>query len=161
MGKTIIEKILGAHAGKEVIPGEIVDITIDARAARDFGGANVVKNIKDNRLGIDDPAKTFSRSTATREARTRNTRPTSRSCRDFAREQGIRIYDIDAGIGTHLAIDEGLAVPGSTFVSTDSHANILGRHRRLRPGDGRCGYRPRLRVRQGLVQSAADGRRSF
>ena len=36
------------------------------------------------------------------------------------------MYDINAGIGTHLAIDNGLAVPGSTFVSTDSHANILG-----------------------------------
>jgi 3-isopropylmalate dehydratase small subunit len=33
---------------------------------------------------------------------------------------------VDAGIGTHLAIDNGLAWPGSTFVSTDSHANIMG-----------------------------------
>jgi len=38
----------------------------------------------------------------------------------------IKVYDIDRGIGTHLAIDEGLAVPGSTVVSTDSHANVLG-----------------------------------
>jgi len=27
---------------------------------------------------------------------------------------------------THIAIDSGLAWPGSTFVSTDSHANIMG-----------------------------------
>jgi 3-isopropylmalate dehydratase small subunit len=33
---------------------------------------------------------------------------------------------VDLGIGTHLAIDNGLAWPGSTFVSTDSHANIMG-----------------------------------
>ena len=33
---------------------------------------------------------------------------------------------MDSGIGTHLAIDNGLAWPGSTFVSTDSHANIMG-----------------------------------
>lgn len=36
------------------------------------------------------------------------------------------MFDINAGIGTHIAIDQGLAVPGSTLVSTDSHANILG-----------------------------------
>jgi 3-isopropylmalate dehydratase small subunit len=36
------------------------------------------------------------------------------------------VYDVDAGVGTHLAIDRGLAWPGSTFVSTDSHANIMG-----------------------------------
>jgi len=33
---------------------------------------------------------------------------------------------VDSGVGTHLAIDNGLAWPGSTFVSTDSHANIMG-----------------------------------
>ena len=30
------------------------------------------------------------------------------------------------GIGTHLAIDEGLVCPGETLVSTDSHANLVG-----------------------------------
>ena len=44
----------------------------------------------------------------------------------FARERGIAVYDIDSGIGTHVAIDEGLVMPGDTLVSTDSHANILG-----------------------------------
>ena len=33
---------------------------------------------------------------------------------------------INSGIGTHLAIDEGLIFPGGTLVSTDSHANIVG-----------------------------------
>ena len=47
-------------------------------------------------------------------------------CRLFARENGIRVYDIDAGIGTHILIDEGYVYPGATAVSTDSHANILG-----------------------------------
>ena len=41
MGRTLIEKIISDHAGQAVSPGEIVDITIDVRAARDFGGANV------------------------------------------------------------------------------------------------------------------------
>jgi 3-isopropylmalate dehydratase small subunit len=44
----------------------------------------------------------------------------------FARKYGIKIYDINSGIGTHLAFEEGLVYPGYTFVSTDSHANILG-----------------------------------
>ncbi|GAF89430.1 unnamed protein product, partial [marine sediment metagenome] len=58
MGKTIIEKIISSHAGKEVSPGDIVDIAIDVRAARDFGGANVVKNIRDNALPVADSSKT-------------------------------------------------------------------------------------------------------
>ncbi|MBN1825997.1 MAG: 3-isopropylmalate dehydratase large subunit [Candidatus Eisenbacteria bacterium] len=126
MGKTIIEKILGAHGGKEVSPGEIVDITIDVRVARDFGGANVVKNIRENGLGIDDPSKTFFTFDCNPGGSDQKYATNQQICRLFAREHGIRVYDIDQGIGTHLAIDEGLAVPGSTLVSTDSHANILG-----------------------------------
>jgi homoaconitase/3-isopropylmalate dehydratase large subunit len=35
----IIEKIIAAHSGKDLVkPGDIVDISIDARVARDFGG---------------------------------------------------------------------------------------------------------------------------
>jgi homoaconitase/3-isopropylmalate dehydratase large subunit len=48
------------------------------------------------------------------------------ACRVFARERGLRVFDIDAGIGTHIAIEQGLVQPGGTLVSTDSHANIVG-----------------------------------
>ena len=60
MGKTIIEKILAVHSEKETVtPGEIIDVRIDVRLARDFGGVNVVKNLKDNNLAIEDNSKTF------------------------------------------------------------------------------------------------------
>jgi len=126
MGKTMIEKILGAHAGREVSPDDIVDISIDTRVARDFGGANVVKNLRDNGLGVDDPSKTFFTFDCNPGGSDQKYASNQQICRVFAREYGIKVYDIDTGIGTHLAIDNGLAWPGSTFVSTDSHANILG-----------------------------------
>jgi len=57
---TIIEKILANHSGDDIVkPGQIVDVEIDARAARDFGGANVVKNLREHGLKLDNPAKTF------------------------------------------------------------------------------------------------------
>ena len=126
MGKTIIEKILGSHAGREVKPGEIADITIDVRAARDFGGANVVKNIEQNGLTIEDPNKTYFTFDCNPGGSDQKYATNQQICRMFARQHSFSIYDIDQGIGTHLAIDNGLAVPGSTLVSTDSHANILG-----------------------------------
>jgi len=126
MGRTIIEKILAAHAGREVHPGEIVDIDIDARVARDFGGANVVKNLEENGLGIADPEKTFFTFDCNPGGSDQKYATNQQICRIFARERGVQVFDIDKGIGTHLAIDNGLAVPGSTFVSTDSHANIMG-----------------------------------
>jgi 3-isopropylmalate/(R)-2-methylmalate dehydratase large subunit len=126
MGHTLIEKILGAHAGGSVEPGQIVDIAIDARVARDFGGANVVKNLRDGGLGVDDPARTFFTFDCNPGGSDQKYATNQQICRIFAREHGIRVFDIDRGIGTHIAIDEGIALPGATFVSTDSHANILG-----------------------------------
>ena len=126
MGKTIIEKILSQHAGQDVTPGQIVDITIDARIARDFGGANVVKNICDNSLNIADPRQTYFTFDCNPGGSDQKYAANQQTCRDFARAHEIRVFDINAGIGTHIAIDAGLVGPGETLVSTDSHANILG-----------------------------------
>lgn len=124
---TIIEKILAKHSGqKKVVPGEIVDVVIDVRLARDFGGAGVVKNLQGNNLRIADPDKTFFTFDCNPTGSDQQYAANQQKCRFYARQNSIRVYDINAGIGTHLAIDEGLAVPGSTLVSTDSHANIVG-----------------------------------
>ncbi len=127
MASTLIEKILANHAdGRAVHPGDIVDVEIDARVARDFGGANVVRNILDHHLTIDDPGKTFFTFDCNPTGSDQKYAANQHKCRIFAREHGIRVYDINKGIGTHILIEEGLAFPGTTAVSTDSHANILG-----------------------------------
>lgn len=126
MGFTLIEKILSNHSDEVARPGEIIDVSIDARIARDFGGANVVKNIRENGLSIHDPEKTFFTFDCNPTGSDQKYATNQQVCRMFAREQGIKIYDINSGIGTHIAIDEGLVQPGGTLVSTDSHANILG-----------------------------------
>lgn len=127
MDMTIIEKILARHSGRsKVIPGEIVDVKVDVRLARDFGGASVVKNLEENGLGIDDRSRTYFTFDCNPTGSDQKYAANQHFCRLFAREQQIGVYDIQAGIGTHLAIDEGLALPGDTLVSTDSHANLLG-----------------------------------
>jgi len=127
MPMTMIEKILASHSDRQVVkPGEIVDVIIDVRAARDFGGANVVKHLKEHNSGIDDPAKTFFTFDCNPTGSDQKYAENQQICRLFAREHGIKVYDINRGIGTHILIDEGLVYPGITAVSTDSHANILG-----------------------------------
>jgi len=126
MGQTIIEKIISSHSGKDVKPGDIVDVEIDVRVARDFGGANVVKNIRNNNLGIDDPEKTFFTFDCNPGGSDQKYATNQHICRLFARENGIKVFDIENGIGTHVAIEKGIIIPGGTFISTDSHANIIG-----------------------------------
>jgi 3-isopropylmalate dehydratase small subunit len=126
MGRTIIEKIISRSCGRDVKPSDIADVEIDVRVARDFGGANVVKNLEDNGLAIADAEKTFFTFDCNPCGSDQKYAANQQKCRVFARSHGIRVYDIDAGIGTHLAIDDGLIGPGGTLVSTDSHANLLG-----------------------------------
>jgi len=124
---TIIEKIIAEHADQQTVkPGDIVDVFIDMRAARDFGGANVVKNLLDHGLDVKDVSKTIFTFDCNPGGSDQKYAANQQFCRRFAREKGITVYDVNAGVGTHLAIDNGLAWPGSTFVSTDSHANIMG-----------------------------------
>jgi 3-isopropylmalate dehydratase small subunit len=126
MGKNIIQKIFEAHSHNTAHVNDIIDVTIDVRVARDFGGANVVKHLEEHALPIDDPKKTFFTFDCNPGGCDQKYAENQQICRVFARKNGIKIYDINSGIGTHLAFEEGLVFPGDTFVSTDSHANILG-----------------------------------
>lgn len=127
MALTLLEKILATHSGRVAVkPGEIADIDIDCRVARDFGGANVVKNLKDNGLTVHDPDLTLFTFDCNPTGSDQKYAVNQHLCRLYARERGIRVYDINAGIGTHILIDNGHVFPGSTAVSTDSHANVLG-----------------------------------
>ena len=124
---TIVEKIIAARSSaRSVKPGDIAELGIDVRVARDFGGANVVKNLEDNGLGVADPKKTLFTFDCNPTGSDQKYAANQQACRVFARNHDVRVYDVDSGIGTHLAIDLGLVGPGDTIVSTDSHANILG-----------------------------------
>ncbi|MGB8953106.1 MAG: aconitase/3-isopropylmalate dehydratase large subunit family protein [Candidatus Aminicenantales bacterium] len=128
MGKTIIEKIIQAHTGEEVSAGKTVWMDLDVRSARDFGGPNVVFNYRreygDSPLADRD--KTFFTFDLCAPACILKYADNQQICRDFARMHGVRVFDVDKGIGSHVLIEEGLARPNSTVVGTDSHMNILG-----------------------------------
>lgn len=128
MAQTIIEKILSGHAGKKVKAGDLTWIGIDKRTARDFGGASVVNNLKKyyHPPYIDDTSKTFFTFDCNVPARDTGYADNQQTCRDFAGETGVRVFDTAAGIGSHVAIERGLALPGEIFVGTDSHLNIMG-----------------------------------
>ena len=126
MSKTMIRKIFENHSESKANVGDSIDVTIDARVARDFGGANVVKNLEENNLSIHDSKKTFFTFDCNPGGCDQKYAANQHICRLFARKNGIKVYDINRGIGTHLAFEEDLISPGETFVSTDSHANIMG-----------------------------------
>ncbi len=127
-GRTVIERIFADHTADEVAPGRVVWLELDLRSARDFAGANVVKRFREAYPGeqVADPERTFFTFDLNSPPNTIAYAQNQRVCRTFAREQGIRVFDVGSGIGTHVLMEEGLVRPGATAVGTDSHFNILG-----------------------------------
>lgn len=128
MGRTLIEKIIGSHGGGECKGGDVVWMGIDNRSARDFAGANVVGNLEKygGENPIDDAVKTFFTFDCNVPANTIPYATNQHRIRLFARNHGLKVFDVNAGIGSHVVIEEGLAKPGTTTVGTDSHLNIMG-----------------------------------
>ncbi len=129
-GQTLIQKIFAAHtaADTSVNPGDIIWLDLDVRTARDFGGPNVVKNYREHYgdTPVADPDKTFFTFDLVVPPSNIPYANNQQICREWARAQGIRVFDVNAGIGSHVAIEEKLIQAGSTYVGTDSHLNILG-----------------------------------
>jgi 3-isopropylmalate/(R)-2-methylmalate dehydratase large subunit len=127
MGMTIIEKIIQARTRDEALAGQVVWMDLDIRSARDFGGPNVVKNYE-REYGdapLADRTKTFFTFDLCAPACLLRYADNQQACRDFALKRGIKVFDVDKGIGTHVLMEEGLAFPNSTVAGTDSHMNIL------------------------------------
>lgn len=128
MPSTVIEKIIAAHAGRlSVAAGDVVWMEVDYRSARDFGGPNVVAHLTARYpdAPLADPRATFFTFDTNAPANTTGYADNQQKCRVFARRHGANLYDVDAGIGTHVAMEDGLVGPGMTAVGTDSHFNIL------------------------------------
>jgi 3-isopropylmalate/(R)-2-methylmalate dehydratase large subunit len=126
----MVQKIFEQHSSGDVPvePGNIIWLDLDVRTARDFAGANVVKNYRTHYgdTPVADPDRTFFTFDLVVPPSNIPYAENQQICRIWAQEHGVQVYDVDAGIGSHVAIEEGLAYPGSTFVGTDSHLNILG-----------------------------------
>jgi 3-isopropylmalate/(R)-2-methylmalate dehydratase large subunit len=127
MGMTIVEKILAGSAGKaSVVPDEIVVVRADCVAFNDclphmLGGRELLK--------VHDPDKVIVVLDHFAPAPTAATANDHRASRSIVDRFGItRFHDLghDHGI-LHAVVDENAyALPGTVFVSNDSHTCSAG-----------------------------------
>ncbi|MEJ5225164.1 MAG: 3-isopropylmalate dehydratase large subunit [Anaerolineales bacterium] len=127
MSQTLAERIISAHAGRLVRAGEIAIVDVDAvmatdatapfalKAFREMGGASVWDK---NRvfLVIDHAAPAPNERVANLH----------KMMRDFAREQGVKLYDVGEGICHQLMVENGHVRPGDLFLGADSHTPTYG-----------------------------------
>ncbi|MEO0095520.1 MAG: aconitase/3-isopropylmalate dehydratase large subunit family protein [candidate division WOR-3 bacterium] len=125
---TIIEKIFSRACGKKVKPDEYIWANVDIVAMRDFGGPNVVQEFEGNfnNAPVFDNKKvviTFDLHIPPRDEKVARNQ---QILRRFAREKGVKLFDVNTGVGQHILMENGLIKPWHIVIGTDSHMNLLG-----------------------------------
>jgi 3-isopropylmalate/(R)-2-methylmalate dehydratase large subunit len=125
----ITEKILAKASGKtSVSPGEIVDADVDMVMVHDLTGPLAVEAFK--RIGVE---KVWNNKKAVVildhqvPAESVKAAELHKMMRQFAKQQGIRIYDVGKGGICHQVMPEkGHVLPGTVIMGADSHTCTYG-----------------------------------
>ena len=127
MAQTIVEKIISRHSGKSVQPDDLVVVPVDGTMASDTTaplaitsframGGKMLKNPDTCTLVIDHAAPAPNERIANLH----------QIMRDFAHEQGCRIYEAGQGICHQLLLENNHIAPGQLFIGADSHTCSAG-----------------------------------
>ena len=121
MAQTLAEKILSAHAGKDVVPGEITTLKVDLAYVQDGTGPLAVRQIaemglsqvfsKERCILFLDHAAPCPRKELANDHKT---------LRQFAAVTGCRLSEIGSGV-CHTIAAESCVRPGDVAVGADSH----------------------------------------
>jgi 3-isopropylmalate dehydratase large subunit len=137
LGRHAVHKILAQAAGREEVrTGEIITANIDLVGINDV--YQIVIDSFNEMCGskVWDPEKVYIFLDHNTPASDLKVAQAHKSFRDFARQQGCRLIDINRGIGHNLLPEMGLALPGSIIVITDSHTAIHGAYGAFSTGLG-------------------------
>jgi homoaconitate hydratase family protein len=129
MDQSIIQKIIARSSGRdEVDVGDKVWCNIDLAAMRDFGGPNVILDYKEafGERPLAHPERVAITFDLHLPARDTKVATNHRMLREFAADTGVRLFDVETGVGQHTLLEEGLVRPFDVIVGTDSHMNLLG-----------------------------------
>ena len=123
----ITEKILSSKAGREVTPGEIIEIPVDLAMSHDGTSPPAIKTfekISDEVWDKDKIAIVFDHNVP---ANTIGSAEFQKVCRNFINTQGItKNYIHGEGICHQVLPEMGLVEPGMVIVGADSHTCTYG-----------------------------------
>lgn len=126
MGSTLAEKIIGAHMGREVKPGEIVVTGVDVCALQDGTGPLALQQLEE--LGMvraADPEKTILFIDHAAPSPRKELSNAHMSLRAFAAQTGSVLSEISEGV-CHQRLVEAFASPGDILIGADSHTCTSG-----------------------------------
>lgn len=127
MGKTIIEKILSAHSGKDLRAGDFAVCSVDFCFGQDGTSAIIIDRIKELNIKKLANANKFCMvidhsSPSPNMGISRVHKKMRRFCDEF----GLNLYDIGCGICHEVIPQSGNVLPGDLVIGADSHTCTYG-----------------------------------
>ncbi|MFA5114662.1 MAG: 3-isopropylmalate dehydratase large subunit [Candidatus Omnitrophota bacterium] len=125
MGKTIAEKILGSHCGRELSAGDFAVCKIDFAFGQDGTSSIIIDRVREMGLKhlkapfcmvIDHSAPSPSEGVSR----------VHKKMREFAVAYGARLYDVGCGICHQVIPESGQVLPGDLVLGADSHTSTYG-----------------------------------
>ncbi|WBY01428.1 aconitase/3-isopropylmalate dehydratase large subunit family protein [Ramlibacter tataouinensis] len=128
MKQTIAEKILSAKAGATLRAGDIAICRIDAVMGTDGSVPMAIDYFGQlgERATVAEPDRIVFALDHYAPAPTPKSQALQDVARAFARERGIRVWEVGEGIGHQLMVEQGYVTPGALVLGADSHAVTYG-----------------------------------
>ena len=125
MGKTVAEKILSNHAGKELRAGDFSICKVDFAFGQDGTSSLIIDRVKD--LGVKE-LKTKSCMVIDHSAPSpsEGVSRVHKKMRDFSRDYKASLYDIGCGVCHQIIPESGEVLPGDLVLGADSHTCTYG-----------------------------------
>jgi len=125
MGKTIAEKILSSHSGRDLKAGDFAICKVDFTFGQDGTSAIIIDRIKD--LG-SPKLKTKFCMVIDHSAPSPNegVSRVHKKMRAFSNEYGLEIFDIGCGVCHQVIPESGAILPGDLVLGADSHTCTYG-----------------------------------
>ncbi|MEW6607480.1 MAG: 3-isopropylmalate dehydratase large subunit [bacterium] len=129
MGKTIVEKILGAHVNKEVCGADLIEAKVDVCLGNDITAPLAI--VEFEKLGINslfDPEKVVLVLDHFVPNKDVNSAQQCKFVRQFAKKYQVKnFFDVGKmGIEHALLPEQGLVLPGDVIIGADSHTCTYG-----------------------------------
>ncbi|MBD3286081.1 homoaconitate hydratase family protein [candidate division WOR-3 bacterium] len=126
MSKTISEKIIAVHCGKDVKPGDLVVADVDAALVQDGTGPLSVQELrKAGLVKAAHPDRSILFLDHASPSPRKELSNAHNILREFARETGVVVSEIGEGV-CHQRMVEDFARPGDLIVGADSHTVTSG-----------------------------------
>jgi len=127
MAQTIAEKILSAHSGKSLKSGDYALCKIDFCLGQDGTSGLIIDAI--NKMKVKNlSAKSKFCMIIDHSAPSPNIGVSAihKKMRDFAKDKGLKLYDIGCGVCHQVVVESGRVMPGYLVVGADSHTCTYG-----------------------------------